>query len=264
MLRALIFDVDGTLADTEELHRQAFNRAFAALGLDWSWSALQYKKLLEVSGGKERILYFITSRSYASSEAKELAARIPEIHQIKTQIYTDLLATGQLQLRPGIKRLILEARSAGLRLGIATTTTLDNVTALLNATLGLDSSGWFDVIGAGDMVMHKKPAPDIYELVLNKMAVESRDCIAFEDSVNGLHAALDAYLATVVTPTQWSDDHDFSGAAWVLPHLGDNDHPLDIDAGTLIGGFKVELSQLKYLLASRETSLYDAVAAGRR
>lgn len=264
MLRALIFDVDGTLADTEELHRQAFNRAFAALGLDWSWNALQYKKLLEISGGKERILYFITTRSYATSEAKELAARIPEIHQIKTQIYTDLLATGQLQLRPGIKRLILEARSAGLSLGIATTTTLENITALLDAALGRGSIGWFNVVGAGDMVMHKKPAPDIYEFVLSKMEVESRDCIAFEDSVNGLHAALDAHLATVVTPTQWSDDHDFSGAALVLPHLGDNEHPLDIDTGTLIGGFKLELSQLKYLLASRETAFHDAVAVGHR
>ena len=212
MLRALIFDVDGTLADTEELHREAFNAAFMKMGLDWDWGHAEYKKLLEISGGKERIGHYVDSLLLTKVRRLALRESIPMIHGEKTRIYKDLIESGQLPLRPGVARLLTDARAAGLKLAIATTTTLANVHSLLNTALPHRGARWFDSVGAGDLVENKKPAPDIYNLVLSTLRVPVDECVAFEDSVNGLRAAKAAGLCTIVTPTQWNADHDFTGA----------------------------------------------------
>ena len=221
-LRALIFDVDGTLADTErDGHRVAFNLAFREAGLDWDWTIELYGKLLKVTGGKERIQFYLDQYNQGFQRPANLKEFIAGLHAAKTKHYTRLLAEGAIPLRPGVKRLLKEAMAEGLRLAIATTTTPANVTALLESTLGRESIGWFEVIGAGDIVPAKKPAPDIYHYVLKHMGLPPQDCLAFEDSDNGVKSAVQANLKTIVTINDYTRDHDFSQAILVLDHLGD-------------------------------------------
>ncbi|MFP4607843.1 MAG: HAD family hydrolase [Thiohalospira sp.] len=231
-LKALLFDVDGTLADTErDGHRVAFNRAFADAGLDWHWDEPLYGELLAITGGKERIRHYLAQHRPDEDLPADLDGLIAELHAAKTRHYTELLATGAIPLRPGVERLLREARDAGLRLGIATTTTPANVTALLESTLGPDSLDWFEVIAAGDIVPAKKPAPDIYHYALEKMDLAPAEALAFEDSANGVRSAAGAALPTVVTVNDYTRDHDFSGAVTVLDSLGEPGAPASTLAG---------------------------------
>lgn len=234
-LKALIFDVDGTLADTEEAHRGAFNEAFRRHGLDWNWSKPKYAHLLLTTGGKERLRTHIDSLALPAAEHLELSARITAIHKTKTEIYASMVEAGQVSLRDGVERLIDEAASANVQLAIASTTTLANIETLLRATLGRYSMQRFAVIGAGDQVRHKKPAPEIYRFVLRELARSAEDCVAIEDSPNGLTAAKTAGLYTVVTPSFWTLADDFSGADMVLPSLGSPARPLPPRAAALVG-----------------------------
>ncbi|MGM0552473.1 MAG: HAD family hydrolase [Pseudomonadota bacterium] len=231
-LRALIFDVDGTLADTErDGHRVAFNQAFAEAGLDWHWSVERYGELLRVTGGKERI------RQYLSEDHPEMLAdpgieeRIRALHAAKTGHYVRLLEGGSIPLRPGVQRLLDQAEQVGIRLAIATTTTPENVTALLRATLGEGGPWRFEVISAGDVVPEKKPAPDIFTHALEALGLPSEACLALEDSDNGVHAARGAGLAVVVTTNDYTRDQDFSGALAVLDGFGEPERPARVLAG---------------------------------
>ncbi|MFC0242170.1 HAD-IA family hydrolase [Rhodopseudomonas telluris] len=244
--RALIFDVDGTLAETEELHRQAFNETFAAEALPWHWDKAAYRRLLDVAGGKERIAHFLAS---APAGAERASGRIAELHAAKTQRYTALAGAGA-PLRSGVARLIREARQAGVRLAIATTTSLPNVEALLGAAFGAEAMALFDVVGAGDVVPAKKPAPDIYAHVLERLALPAAACVAFEDSTNGLKAARGAGLATIVTPGIYTEGDDFSGALAVLSDLGEKDAPYRHLAGAGAGDTMVTLDALGRWLAA--------------
>ncbi len=234
-LEALIFDVDGTLADTErDGHRVAFNQAFREAGLDWDWTVELYGDLLQVTGGKERIRLYVEKfleDFQLDEDITEFAARL---HKRKTHFYLELLQSGAIPLRPGVERLINEAREAGLRLAISTTTTPANVTYLLNATLGEESPDWFEVIAAGDIVPAKKPAPDIYNWALEQMNLKPEACLAFEDSLNGVKSSLAANLKTLITVNGYTKNDDFSGAALVLDQYGEPDAPfrvLEGDAG---------------------------------
>lgn len=237
---ALIFDVDGTLAETEELHRQAFNATFAAEQLPWHWDATLYRKLLDVTGGKERIAHFLKSEPDGAERA---AGRIPELHRAKTDRYTALVVAGTA-LRPGVARLIREAKAAGVKLGIATTTSLPNVEALLQSSLGPDAMALFDAVGAGDVVPAKKPAPDIYLYVLDALKLPAAACVAFEDSTNGVRAARAAGLPTIVTPGLYTEGDDFPGALAVLSDLGEPDAPYRHLAGAGAGDSLVTLDAL--------------------
>ncbi|MGM0413260.1 MAG: HAD family hydrolase [Pseudomonadota bacterium] len=231
-LKALLFDVDGTLADTErDGHRIAFNRAFADAGLDWHWDEPLYGELLAITGGKERIRHYLALHRPDEDLPADLDALIADLHAAKTRHYTELLATGAIPLRPGVERLLREARGAGLRLGIATTTTPANVTALLESTLGPESLDWFEVIAAGDIVPAKKPAPDIYHYALEKMDLAPEEALAFEDSANGVRSAREAGVPPVVTVNDYTRDHDFTGAISILDSLGEPHRPAITLAG---------------------------------
>jgi len=231
-LRALIFDVDGTLADNErDGHRVAFNLAFRDAGLDWDWDVETYDRLLEVFGGKERIKYYIESFRRDFEAPADLDAFIRKLHREKTAHYLALLKSGAIPLRPGVARLLREARAAGLRLAIASTTTFENATTLLSETLGEESVAWFDVIAAGDVVENKKPAPDIYEFALDRLGLEASECLVFEDTEAGLASATAAGLATLITVNGATRDQDFSGAAIVLDQLGEPERGFEVLAG---------------------------------
>ncbi len=252
-LKALLFDVDGTLADTErDGHRVAFNQAFLDAGLDWSWDVQLYGRLLEVTGGKERILHYIDTCKPLVPEAGDLSGFIAGLHQAKTAHYTQALRKGRIPLRPGVLRLLLEARSAGMLLGICTTTTAANVSALLEFSIGPEALGWFDVIAAGDMVPAKKPAPDIYHYAMRGLGLLPDDCMAFEDSVNGVRSALDAGIDTlVVTANDYTVDQDFTGASLVLDGLGEPGMPCNTLHGSPSAPDFLDLDFLRRLHAHR-------------
>jgi HAD superfamily hydrolase (TIGR01509 family) len=230
-LTTLLFDVDGTLAETEEIHRQCFNGSFEQNGLDWHWTQDLYAELLAVTGGKERIRHYLSNYLPDFQAPGRLDEFVADLHALKTELYTRTAASGNIPMRPGVRRLIDEARKAGLRLAIATTTTAVNVTALLHHNLAADSEHWFDVIAAGGVVAEKKPAPDIYHYAMEKLAVHPRECLAFEDSENGLHSARAAGLATLITVSRYTVDHDFEGAALVVDQLGEPDSPFTVISG---------------------------------
>jgi HAD superfamily hydrolase (TIGR01509 family) len=250
-LQALLFDVDGTLADTErDGHRPAFNQAFKDAGLDWHWDVALYGKLLAVTGGKERMKHYIDHYRPDYRKPDNFDTMVVELHQAKTRHYAALAARGGIPMRPGVERLLVEARGAGLRLAIATTTTPENVTVLLEHSLGAGTADWFEVIAAGDIVPAKKPAPDIYHYALRKMGVDAADCLAFEDSENGLRASLGASLKTLVTVNDYTLEHDFSGAAVVLSDLGEPGTPTRVLTGPDLGQPFVDVAYLRALHAN--------------
>ena len=241
-LAALIFDVDGTLAETEELHRHAFNAAFAAAGLAWHWDPALYARLLEVAGGKERIQHYIAA--HGGHPALDAAA-IARLHGDKTARYTALVASGAATLRPGVLRLLDEARRAGLLVAIATTTTPAKVAALLESALGPGGLARFAVVAAGDCVPAKKPSPDIYRLVLEQLRLAPGSCVAFEDTPNGLQAAHGAGIPTVITVSKDGGAHGFAEALAVVDHLGDPGLPCRMLRGPALAGPIVQLTQIR-------------------
>jgi beta-phosphoglucomutase-like phosphatase (HAD superfamily) len=237
-IQALIFDVDGTLAETEkDGHRVAFNLAFAEAGLDWEWSVSLYGELLEIAGGKERIAHYIEKYLPDFQPSIPLEQFIPQLHNAKTQYYQQVLTETPIAPRPGVKRLLDEARSQGVRLAIASTAALPNVLALLENSIAPESPSWFEIIAAGDIVTRKKPAPDIYHYVLEQMSLSAWDCIVFEDSHQGLRAASQAGLTTIITLNDYTKDQDFSESILVVNHLGEPQQPCQILAGGVSGNY---------------------------
>jgi len=217
-VRALIFDVDGTLAETEELHRIAFNRAFAEAGMSWKWDRELYAELLKVTGGRERI------EAYAKRIGAE-GVDAPSLHRRKTELYNELMVPGTVELRPGIEDLLRRARQINLDLAIATTTSRSNVAGLMRATLGEEALGWFRSIRTGEDTKRKKPDPEVFQLVLDDLGYRPEECLIFEDSENGLRAAQAVAVPVVITPSIYTGEDDFSGADYVFKNL---DEPFSI------------------------------------
>ncbi len=247
-LQALIFDVDGTLAETEELHRQSFNLTFQQFKLDWHWNPELYAELLQTTGGKERMIRYVEAHRPAE---RAVLDRLPQLHKTKTRSYLDLLGRGALKLRPGVERLVYEAQERGIKLAIATTSTPLNVKALLRSTLGEEAPSWF-AIAAGDVVAHKKPHPDVYFEALDALGVGPAHAVAFEDSTNGTRAAIAAGLAVVATPSLYLANEDFSGARAVVSNLGEPDRPFAQLAGRGFSEPYVTIDGLQALLDCRQ------------
>ncbi len=236
--QALIFDVDGTLAETEELHRHAFNAAFNAAGLPFLWDRPLYARLLETTGGKERIAHYLREHE---PDAELSPEAIAALHADKTARYAQAVASGGLALRHGVARLIREAEIAGLPLAIATTTSRPSVDALLRATLGRQP---FRVIAAGDEVSAKKPSPEVYELALRRLGLPASACVAFEDTLNGVRSAQGAGLRCVVTLSAYGGSGPFPGALTVVNHLGEPGLPVTAYAGAPVDGI-IDLGWLR-------------------
>lgn len=248
-LKALIFDVDGTLANTErDGHLRAFNLAFSALKLDWAWSNDLYHKLLNITGGQLRIKYYLQEYKPEFCH-RDLDDFIAETHALKTKIYMGLINQGAVPLRSGVARLLREAKAAGLRLAIATTTTSKNVDALIINTLGREALDWFEVIGSGDCVSNLKPAGDIYHYVLEKMNLAPQNAIAFEDSYNGITAATQAHLKTLITVNEYTKTQAFDDAMVVLDDLGEMDKPFTVLRGAATEAKYVNVDYLRALYA---------------
>jgi len=211
-IKALIFDVDGTLSETEDVHLTAFNDTFTEFGLNWHWSRDLYRELLKTTGGKERMAAFVRDQLEQNPDT-DLIARI---HKRKTEHYGDLIAQGAATLRPGVADLIADADRQGCRLAIATTTNRPNVDRLIEATLNRPASEVFGVIAAGDEVPNKKPAPDVFHLALSGLGMDPADCVALEDSRNGLMSAKAANLPCVVSPSAFTNDAAFPEADAVV------------------------------------------------
>jgi len=220
VLKAVIFDVDGTLAETEEFHRRAFNATFAALGYPHEWTFEHYRRLLLVTGGKERLRAFFGEIGQPVSDAAIL-----QLHETKNRLYGRMMQEGAIALRPGVARLLEECEAQGVALGIATTTSPENLDALLRPLLSAHWSERFASVVAGDQVARKKPAPDVYVACLAGLGVRADEAIAVEDSLPGLRSARAAGITTVVTPGIFTGHEDFAGAVAVLPGLGSPEAP---------------------------------------
>ncbi len=245
-LTALLFDIDSAFAETEEAHRESFNAAFQDHGFPWIWDRALYGDLLGVTGGKERIRHYLSRFQPELLKTAGIENTIRSLHEAKNRGYWSAISRGAVTLRPGIRRLIVDARHGGLRLAIATTTSLRSVRELLVGTLGPDSPGWFDAIVGGDMVAAKKPAPDIYSLALDKLGLAPNACMAFEDSANGLQSALGARIPTLITVSAYTIGQDFTGAMAVLSDLGEPGTPFRIFRGDPRGEDVVSLNLLRH------------------
>jgi HAD superfamily hydrolase (TIGR01509 family) len=254
-LEALIFDVDGTLVDTEELHRQAYNQTFLDFGFGWDWHADRYAELLSVSGGQARLARYIDLIDLPPAEKMRLRRLIPAIHKEKSKLYGQLAASNAARLRPGVVRLMNEAHGAGLRVGLVASSASTNVDMLVSGALGDELRKGVGAIVCGDMVTRKKPAPDIYELILTMLRVPAAGSVAFEDSANGLMAAKAVGIYTVVTPTRWTAAQSFADADLLLPSLGDLDRPLDAANAAKIGAPYLELATLEKLRSAISPAL---------
>ena len=218
-MKALIFDCDGVLVDTErDGHRVAFNRAFAAAGIDAEWDVAHYGELLKVAGGKERMKHYFDQHGWPPGKTAETL--IPELHKRKTAIFTSLIAGGGLPLRPGITRIVDEAHAAGIHLGVCTTSDPKSVDGVLDL-MGPKRKAHFEVVLAGDVVAKKKPNPEIYNLAKQRLRLDGGDCVVIEDSRNGLLAAAGAGMPCLITKSAYTENEDFHEAVRVVPELGD-------------------------------------------
>jgi len=220
-IQALLFDLDGTLVDTEELHRQAFNAAFLEFHLDWQWDVDLYMQLLTISGGVDRISRYVDLVDLPAGEKTHLRRLIPAIHREKSRNYGRLLASNTPRLRPGVESLIEQARAAGLKIGVAASSGSANVQSVLSATFARRSSPTFDSVVCADQVARRKPAPDIYELLLTLLGVRASVSVAFEDSAQGIASAQAAGLFVVAAPTRWTESQHLAAADLLLSDLSD-------------------------------------------
>lgn len=249
-LQVIIFDVDGTLAETERHgHRVAYNQAFDELGAGWEWSDTLYGDLLQIEGGTERLAHYLAEYQPDFTPENGRGDFVGTAHARKNVHYRALLEAGEVPLRAGVRRLIEEARAAGMRLAIASSSLRANVCALLTTAIDPDAEQWFEVIVSGDDVARKKPDPEVYRRVLERLDLPASACIAIEDSENGCRAAVACGIATIVSTSSYTGEHDFSGSLLVVDSLGEPGAPWRVIAGSAGGAEYLDLTTLRRLHA---------------
>jgi len=247
-LKCILWDVDGTLADTErDGHRVAFNMAFEEAGMERRWDVATYGELLAVTGGKERMRFDIDRGGMPDMPYETIAA----LHGRKTIHYQSLIAEGRIPLRPGVRRLLEEAYDAGITLGVSTTTTPAALDALIEHSLGQEWFERFAVLAAGDIVPAKKPAPDIYNYAMEQLNIAPEHTLALEDSANGWLSVQAAGVKCVVTVNGYTCEHDFSGADLVVSELGEPDADA-IEVLSNAHDLEIHHVELKHLFALME------------
>ena len=220
-MKAILFDCDGVLVDTErDGHRVAFNRAFKAMGIDIEWDVPLYGGLLKTAGGKERMRRYFDKYGWPAG-FDDRAVLIKELHDVKTGIFMEIIAGGELPLRSGVSRLVDEAAADGIKLAVCSTSNERSVRMIVDKLLGGERGGKFSGIFAGDMVVRKKPDPSIYLLAKEKLGVDETECVVVEDSRNGLLAAKAAGMRCVITKSAYTEMEDFTEADYVVEELGD-------------------------------------------
>lgn len=221
-MKALIFDCDGVLVDTErDAHRVGFNKAFEEFGIDAVWSVELYARLLLVAGGKERMTAYFDEFGWPEEKLGQFGGKeglIAELHKTKTRITSEIVS--ELPVRPGVLRIIDEAMAAGVRLGVCTTSNPKFIDAVLDL-FGPERKAGFEFVHAGDVVTKKKPDPEIYELAKQSLGLPVHECVVIEDSRNGLLAAKGAGLPCLITTSTYTVDEDFREADRVVSELGD-------------------------------------------
>ena len=238
-LRALLFDLDGTLADTEAHgHRPSYNRAFRKLGLGFRWGPKLYRRLLGQSSGRERLHHYLRRYQpdlgdHAEAVGESEEAWVEHVHRLKSRYFRRYLRQGKVPLRPGVARLLREASEAGLRLAVVTNASRATVKSFLKYGLGKELAARIDLVVGGDQIKARKPAPDLYHLALARLKVAPYECIAIEDSAMGLAAARAAGVPTVITVNHDTIDQDFASASLVLDTLGEPGAPASVIAGRM-------------------------------
>jgi HAD superfamily hydrolase (TIGR01509 family) len=201
---AVLFGSIGTVAETSELQRKAFNDAFERHGLDWNWSQDDYKKLLEQSGGEHRIAEFAEARG----EEVDAAA----VYATKSELYQEALASAGTVIRDGAAQTVADARKGGFKVALVTTTSRQNVEALGAAVRPEINFAEFDLVVDKSDVAAPKPDAAAYEYALAQLGEDAADCVAVENNLDGVRAAKAAGIAVVAYPGEDNADHDFAAA----------------------------------------------------
>ncbi len=250
LLSAVLFDVDGTIAETEEIHRKSFNESFKEFNLDWFWDEAIYKELINIGDGIERIDYYIKRAWPEMMEYKNLTKYINSIHKVKNEIFEDYILESEIKPRPGVVRLIKELKENKVRIAIVSSTSESNLLTLFREGLNIDPINTFDLIAHGECTKNKRPSPEIYEWILEKLRLPPQSCIAIEDSLRGVESAKNASVNILVTPSTFTKDEDFSDAKLVVSNLGEPDAPFDKIKGKVYGNNYVNIDLLTKLLSN--------------
>ncbi|MFT5426126.1 MAG: HAD superfamily hydrolase (TIGR01509 family) [Gammaproteobacteria bacterium] len=257
-LKAIIFDVDGTLAATEEIHRQAFNEAFKEFKIPFQWPVSEYIELLSISGGKERIFKYLESHDFNIPDDENLRDYTLRVHQRKSEIYRAMLIAGHIGLRNGVERLIKEAKQKGISMAIATCTSRANVEVVLKSALGEDALSYFETLVSCDLVADKKPSPEVYQFALANLGLKPENCIVIEDTSNGNLAALAAGIKTVITTHPLTVDEDFTGASLVIDQLGEPEQHFTATSGNSFGANYVDIDLLEKMISLEDSSQHQS------
>jgi HAD superfamily hydrolase (TIGR01509 family) len=194
---------------------------FKEFGYDFAWGVDEYHELLQIAGGKERMKHYLHAKGFGVPvKPEEEEDLIKRLHKRKTALFVELIASGALPLRPGIKRFMQEAMAAGLRVGVCTTS---NEEAARTLTTQILKDIKFEVVLAGDIVKKKKPDPEIYNLALEKTGLKPTECLVIEDSRNGVLAAKAAGMFVVATTNLYTEKEDLHQADVIVTCLGDPD-----------------------------------------